>query len=213
MRLLQEGHRDVLIPERADEVGGTWRDNTYPGCACGVPSRLYSFSFAPNSAWSRRFASQEEIEQCLRRCVGAYDLMPRLRLGCELQRAAWDPERQCWDLRTSTGPLSAKLLVLAQGPLSQPFVPSLPGLGDFTGETFHSARWGHDLDLGAKRVGVIGTGASAIRFVPHLHRAARQVTDFQRTPPWIASRRTRCSPRPPTQARPEMPTPSIRWTC
>ncbi|MFC9618840.1 flavin-containing monooxygenase [Streptomyces sp. NPDC056930] len=194
IRLLQEGHRDVLILERADEVGGTWRDNTYPGCACDVPSRLYSFSFAPNPAWSRRFAAQEEIEHYLRRCVGAFGLMPRLRLGCELQRAAWDPERQCWDLRTSTGPLSAKLLVLAQGPLSEPSVPSLPGLDDFTGETFHSARWRHDLDLGAKRVGVIGTGASAIQFVPHLQRTARQVTVFQRTPPWIAPRRDRLIP-------------------
>ncbi|GGT76079.1 Baeyer-Villiger monooxygenase [Streptomyces atratus] len=195
IRLLQEGHRDVLILERADEVGGTWRDNTYPGCACDVPSRLYSFSFAPNPAWSRRFAPQEEIEQYLRRCVDEYDLMPRLRLGCELQRAAWDPERQRWDLRTSTGPLTAGLLVLAQGPLSEPAVPSFPGLDDFTGETFHSAQWKHDLDLSTKRVGVIGTGASAIQFVPHLQREARQVTVFQRTPPWIAPRRDRTIPQ------------------
>lgn len=123
IRLLQEGHRDVLILERADQVGGAWRDNTYPGCACDVPSRLYSFSFAPNPAWSRRFAPREEIGQYLRRCVDEYDLTPNLRLGCELQRAAWDSERQRWDLRTSTGPLTAGLLVLAQGPLSgKPFL-------------------------------------------------------------------------------------------
>ncbi|MFJ1614763.1 flavin-containing monooxygenase [Streptomyces sp. NPDC088251] len=195
IRLLREGYRDVLILERADEVGGAWRDNTYPGCACDVPSRLYSFSFAPNPMWSRRFAPSAEIEQYLRRCVDEYNLMPSLRLGCELQRAAWDPERQRWDLRTSEGPLTAGLLVLAQGPLSEPAVPSLPGLDGFTGEEFHSARWRHDLDLSTKRVGVIGTGASAIQFVPHLQRTARQVTVFQRTPPWIAPRRDRPIPQ------------------
>lgn len=194
VRLLQEGHRDVLILERADEVGGAWRDNTYPGCACDVPSRLYSFSFAPNPAWSRRFAPREEIGQYLRRCVDEYGLTPNLRLGCELRRAAWDPGRRRWDLRTSTGPLTAGLLVLAQGPLSEPAVPSLPGLDRFTGEAFHSARWRHGLDLSTKRVGVIGTGASAIQFVPHLQRTARQVTVFQRTPPWIAPRRDRAVP-------------------
>ncbi|MER5362296.1 FAD-dependent oxidoreductase [Streptomyces sp. NPDC002785] len=107
IRLLQEGYRDLLILERADEVGGTWRDNAYPGCACDVPSRLYSFSFAPNPTWSRRFAPQEEIEQYLKRCVDGYDLTPRLRLGCELQRATWAPGRLRWDLRTSTGPLTS----------------------------------------------------------------------------------------------------------
>ncbi|GGV87734.1 Baeyer-Villiger monooxygenase [Streptomyces gelaticus] len=189
IRLLQEGHHDLLILERADEVGGTWRDNAYPGCACDVPSRLYSFSFAPNPTWSRRFAPQEEIERYLQRCVARYGLTPRLRLGCELQRATWDAERLRWDLDTSTGPVSAGLLVMAQGPLSEPAIPSLPGLEDFTGEAFHSAGWRHDLDLSGKRVGVIGTGASAVQFIPHLQRTAQQVTVFQRTPSWIAPRR------------------------
>ncbi|MFJ1551331.1 flavin-containing monooxygenase [Streptomyces sp. NPDC088246] len=194
MRLLQEGYRDLLILERADEVGGTWRDNAYPGCACDVPSRLYSFSFAPNPTWSRRFAPQEEIERYLKRCVDQYDLTPRLRLGCKLQRATWDPERLRWDLDTSTGPLGAGLLVMAQGPLSEPAIPSLPGLEGFTGEAFHSAGWKHDLDLSAKRVGVIGTGASAVQFIPHLQSTAQQVTVFQRTPSWIAPRQDRPVP-------------------
>ncbi|MFB7551821.1 flavin-containing monooxygenase [Streptomyces sp. NPDC056154] len=194
IRLLQEGHRDLLILERADEVGGTWRDNAYPGCACDVPSRLYSFSFAPNPTWSRRFAPQEEIERYLKRCVDTYGLTPRLRLGCELQRATWDPRRLRWELETSTGPLSAGLVVMAQGPLSEPVVPSLPGLEGFTGEVFHSARWRHDLDLSAKRVGVIGTGASAVQFIPHLQCTSRHVTVFQRTPSWIAPRRDRPVP-------------------
>ncbi|MFF8919231.1 flavin-containing monooxygenase [Streptomyces sp. NPDC015032] len=194
IRLLQEGYRDLLVLERANEVGGTWRDNAYPGCACDVPSRLYSLSFAPNPTWSRRFAPQEEIEQYLRRCVDEYDLAPSLRLGCELQRATWDPERLRWDLQTSTGPLSAGLLVMAQGPLSEPAIPSLPGLEGFTGEAFHSAQWRRDLDLRAKRVGVIGTGASAVQFIPHLQRTARHLTVFQRTPSWIAPRRDRPIP-------------------
>ncbi|MFE4480462.1 MULTISPECIES: flavin-containing monooxygenase [Streptomycetaceae] len=194
IRLLREGHRDLLLLERADEVGGTWRDNAYPGCACDVPSRLYSFSFAPNPAWSRRFAPQEEIDRYLKHCVGRYGLAPHLRLGCELRRATWDAERLRWELDTSAGPLSAGLLVMAQGPLSEPAVPALPGLAGFTGEAFHSAGWRHDLDLSAKRVGVIGTGASAVQFVPHLQRTARQVTVFQRTPSWIAPRRDRPVP-------------------
>ncbi|MEU7180869.1 MULTISPECIES: flavin-containing monooxygenase [Streptomyces] len=194
IRLLQEGHRDLLILEQADEVGGTWRDNTYPGCACDVPSRLYSFSFAPNPEWSRRYAPQREIEQYLRRCVARYGLRPYLRLGCALEGAVWDAERQRWELRTGQGTLTAGSLVMAQGPLSEPAVPSLPGMDDFAGEAFHSARWRHDLDLSDKRVGVIGTGASAIQFVPHLRRTARQVTVFQRTPPWIMPRHDRPVP-------------------
>lgn len=194
IRLLQEGHRDLVVLEQADDVGGTWRDNTYPGCACDVPSRLYSFSFAPNPDWSRRFAPQREIERYLRRCVHDHDLTPYLRLGVALQQASWDPERHRWILRTSRGPLTAGVLVMAQGPLSEPAVPSLTGMADFAGELFHSARWRHDLDLRGKRVAVIGTGASAIQFVPHLQRVARQVTVFQRTPPWIMPRRDRPIP-------------------
>ncbi|MFF3669442.1 flavin-containing monooxygenase [Microtetraspora malaysiensis] len=194
IRLLQEGHRDLVVLEQADNVGGTWRDNTYPGCACDVPSRLYSFSFAPNPDWSRRFAPQREIEGYLRRCVHDYDLTPYLRLGVALQRASWDQERHRWILQTSRGPLAAGVLVMAQGPLSEPAVPSLPGMEDFAGEMFHSARWRHHLDLRGKRVAVIGTGASAIQFVPHLQRVARQVTVFQRTPPWIMPRNDRPIP-------------------
>ncbi|EFG10435.1 Predicted flavoprotein involved in K+ transport [Streptomyces clavuligerus] len=194
VRLLREGHWDLLILERADEVGGAWRDNTYPGCACDVPSRLYSFSFAPNPEWSRRYAPQREIARYLRHCAESYALEPHLRLGCELRHAAWNADRQRWELRTGQGPLSADHLVMAQGPLSEPAVPALPGLDGFTGDVFHSARWRHDLDLSDRRVAVIGTGASAVQFVPHLQRAARRVTVFQRTPPWIMPRHDRPVP-------------------
>jgi cation diffusion facilitator CzcD-associated flavoprotein CzcO len=199
IRLLQEGYEDLVVLERADKVGGTWRDNTYPGCACDVPSRLYSFSFAPNPGWTRRFPPQHEIEQYLRRCVHDHGLAPYLRLGVAFQHAAWDSERRCWNLRTSRGQLSAGILVMAQGPLSEPAIPALPGLDDFAGTNFHSARWRHDVDLRGKRVAVIGTGASAIQFVPHLQRLAQQVTLFQRTPPWIMPRGDR--PIPPWRRR------------
>ncbi|WP_307845194.1 NAD(P)/FAD-dependent oxidoreductase [Planomonospora sp. ID67723] len=194
IRLLQEGYRDVLLLERADEVGGTWRDNTYPGCACDVPSHLYSFSFAPNPDWSRRFAPQAEIGHYLRRCADEYGVRPHLRLGCELRHARWDAGDRVWRLETGDGPMAARILVLAQGPLSEPAVPRLPGLDGFEGEAFHSARWNHDLDLRGLRVGVVGTGASAVQFVPHLQRTAGHVTLFQRTPPWVAPRRDRVIP-------------------
>ncbi|MFF5204388.1 flavin-containing monooxygenase [Streptosporangium sp. NPDC000396] len=199
IRLFQEGHRDVLILERAGEVGGTWRDNTYPGCACDVPSHLYSFSFAPNPDWSRRFAPQAEIGDYLRRCADEFGVRPHLRLNCEMERAEWDAGARLWRLETSDGPLTARVLVLAQGPLSEPAIPELPGLDRFTGEMFHSARWNHAHDLRGRRVGVVGTGASAIQFVPHLQRVARHVTVFQRTPSWIVPRGDR--EIPPWQRR------------
>ncbi|WP_308163987.1 flavin-containing monooxygenase [Nonomuraea sediminis] len=194
IRLLQEGHRDLVVLEQADDVGGTWRDNTYPGCACDIPSLLYSFSFAPNPDWSRRYAPQHEIERYLRRCVRDHGLEPHLRLGIALQDASWDARRSRWNLRTSAGPLSARVLIMAQGPLSEPAVPTLPGLDDFAGWTWHSARWQHDRDLRGKHVAVIGTGASAIQFVPQLQRVAERVTVFQRTPPWIMPRGDRPIP-------------------
>lgn len=186
IKLIQAGHTDLVILERNPDVGGTWLDNTYPGCACDVPSHLYSFSFAPNPAWTRRFAPQKEIGAYLRACVDAFGLRPYLRLGRELREASWDGNR--WNLRTADGEIQAEILVLAQGPLSEPAVPDLLALEGFDGLVFHSARWRHDVDLRGKRVGVVGTGASAIQFVPHVQRVARHVTLFQRTPAWIMPR-------------------------
>ncbi len=194
IRLRQEGYRDLLVFEQADEVGGTWRENTYPGCACDVPSRLYSFSFQPNPNWTRRYAPQQEIGQYLRDCVDLHGLKPYLRLGCAVRGATWDARRRRWELRTSTGSVTARVLVLGQGPLSEPSIPALAGLDRFAGPAFHSARWRHDLDLRDRRVAVIGTGASAIQFVPQLQRVARTLTVFQRTPPWIVARHDRPIP-------------------
>ncbi|MDH6196647.1 cation diffusion facilitator CzcD-associated flavoprotein CzcO [Mycobacterium frederiksbergense] len=188
IRLLQEGFTDVLVIERESEVGGTWRDNTYPGCACDVPSDLYSFSFAPNPDWGKRFAPQSEIAEYLRRCADRFGVRPRLRLGCELTSARWDTDGQLWQVETSRGPLTADILVMAQGPLSEPAIPRIPGIEQFEGESFHSARWDHSLDLSGLRVGVIGTGASAVQFIPEIQRKAAHLTVFQRTPSWITPR-------------------------
>nr|WP_050065797.1 NAD(P)/FAD-dependent oxidoreductase [Rhodococcus sp. RD6.2] len=189
IQLLQSGFGEqLLVIERDSEVGGTWRDNTYPGCACDVPSHLYSFSFAPNPDWSKRFAPQPEIGAYLRRCADEFGVRPHIRFRCELQRAEWDQEAQIWRVETSRGPLTANFVVMAQGPLSEPSIPQLPGLEMFAGESFHSARWDHSLDLSGLRVGVIGTGASAIQFIPEIQQRAAHLTVFQRTPSWIVPR-------------------------
>ena len=152
--------------ERADDVGGTWRDNTYPGCACDVPSHLYSFSFAPNPDWSRTFSPPARdlgLPAPLRRAPRA---RPHIRFGHEVTGAAWDEERTLWAIDTARGAVTADVLIAGTGGLSEPSIPALPGLEDFEGTVFHSASWDHDHDLAGERVAVIGTGASAIQFVP-----------------------------------------------
>lgn len=191
IRLRAAGHHDFLVFDRGDEVGGTWRDNSYPGCACDVPSHLYSFSFARNPGWSRSFSPQPEIWAYLRRCADEHGVRPHLRLGHEVHAAAWDAEAQLWRIDTSHGAYTAQVLVAAGGPLTEPSIPDLPGLADFRGETFHSARWRHDLDLTGRRVAVIGTGASAIQFVPQIAPRVGALTLFQRTPAWVLPRRDR----------------------
>ena len=195
IRLLQDGERDLVILEKADDIGGTWRDNTYPGCACDVPSVLYSYSFAPNPQWSRSFSGQQEIWDYLRGCVERFNLRPFLRLGVELLEAAWDDTAQRWSIRTSDGELTADVLVAATGPLCEPRIPDLPGLESFAGTVFHSARWRHDLDLTGRAVAVVGTGASAIQFVPRIAPEVERLVVFQRTPPWIVPRSDRALSR------------------
>jgi cation diffusion facilitator CzcD-associated flavoprotein CzcO len=179
---------DFVVLERSGDVGGTWRDNAYPGCACDVPSHLYSFSFAPNPDWSSTFSPQSEIQAYLRRVARAEGILPHVRFGCELEEAAWEEESQRWRLRTSSGWLSARVLVAAAGPLSEPAIPDIPGLRDFGGALFHSATWDHDHDLAGERVAVIGTGASAIQFVPRIQPRVEKLHVFQRTPAWIMPR-------------------------
>ena len=186
--LERSGHEDFLILERAREVGGSWRENTYPGCACDVPSHLYSFSFALNPDWSSSFSPQPEIQSYLRRVAEDHRLLPHMRFGCELEQAAWDEERRRWRLETSSGTVSARVLITAAGPLSDPAIPDIPGLQDFKGTVFHSATWDHAHDLRGERVAVIGTGASAIQFVPQIQPQMGTLHLFQRTPPWIMPR-------------------------
>ena len=191
VRLLQEGIEDFVLLERASTLGGTWRDNTYPGCACDVPSHLYSFSFAPNPEWTHVFSRQPEIRTYLERTAAEYGVLPYLHCDTDLQAAQWDDDAQLWRLQTTRGNLTAQVLVSGCGALAEPALPNVPGLDSFPGTTFHSARWDHQSDLSGQRVGVIGTGASAIQFVPFLQQAAAQVTVFQRTPSWVVPRRDR----------------------
>ena len=194
IRLRQRAVRDFVVFDRATEIGGTWRDNSYPGCACDVPSQLYSLSFAPNPGWTRSFSGQAEIFAYLRDCVHRYDLSENLRLGHEVTAAGWDAASASWLIDTSGGDYRARVLVVAAGPLSEPTIPDLPGLADFTGRVFHSARWDHDYDLRGKRVAVIGTGASAVQFVPRIAGTVRRLHLFQRTPPWVLPRADRPIP-------------------
>jgi cation diffusion facilitator CzcD-associated flavoprotein CzcO len=191
IRLLQSGTSDFVVFERADDVGGTWRDNTYPGAACDVPSNLYSFSFAPNPSWSSSFSPQCEIEDYLRDCARRFGVVPHVRFGHEVTAASWDDESQHWRIETTRGEFLARVLVSARGPLSEPSVPDLPGMADFDGTIFHSARWDHGHDLRGERVAVIGTGASAIQFVPEIQPEVGLLHVFQRTPPWVVPRHDR----------------------
>ena len=191
IKLRQEGELDFVLLERAGDIGGTWRDNTYPGCRCDVPSHLYSFSFAPNPRWSSTFSPQPEIFDYLRDCADRYGVTPHIRFHTELRGADWDEDSQRWRIETSEGELTADMLIAAQGPLSEPSYPDLPGLESFEGATFHSARWDHEHDLEGERVAVIGTGASAIQFVPEIQPKVARMHVFQRTAPWVMPHRNR----------------------
>jgi cation diffusion facilitator CzcD-associated flavoprotein CzcO len=186
--LMKSGRADFLILERARCVGGTWRDNTYPGCACDVPSRLYSFSFAQNPDWSRTYSPQSEILTYLESCVDRFGLREKLRLGTEVLSATFDESAALWRIETNRGPLAARALIVGTGPLNKPLVPRIKGLETFAGHAFHSCEWDHRHDLTGKRVAVIGTGASAIQFVPEIAPKVARLHLFQRTAPWILPR-------------------------
>ncbi len=188
IRLKQHGQEDFVVIEKADDIGGTWRDNTYPGCACDIPSHLYSFSFALNPDWSHTYSRQGEIRNYLRHCAQRFGILPHIQWNSELLNAAWNEDDQRWHITTTQGQFTAALLILGNGPLSEPALPSIKGIETFAGVLFHSSRWKHDYDLTGKRVAVIGTGASAIQFVPHIQPQVEQLLLFQRTPPWILPR-------------------------
>ncbi|UZJ30979.1 flavin-containing monooxygenase [Streptomyces endophytica] len=191
VRLRRQGITDFVVLERADSVGGTWRDNSYPGCACDVPSHLYSFSFAPNPEWPRNFSGQPHIRAYLERVTDIFGLRPHLRFNAEVRHLRWNGDALHWEIETANGELTADVVVSATGPLSDPKVPDVPGLDSFPGKVFHSARWDHDYELRGKRVAMIGTGASAIQIVPAIQPEVRRLTLFQRTPPWVLPRADR----------------------
>lgn len=193
--LAQRGRRDFVILEAGDSVGGTWRDNTYPGCACDVPSRLYELEAVPNPSWSHVYGRQPEILDYLRRCCDAHGLWSHIRFGAEVRSARWDDAGRDWRLElTRGGVLRGRFLVLGTGPLRVPAMPELPGRDRFGGEMMHTARWRPDVALRGRRVAVIGTGASAIQVVPEVAKVAGHLTVYQRSPPWVLPREDRPIP-------------------
>ncbi|TCO47123.1 cation diffusion facilitator CzcD-associated flavoprotein CzcO [Kribbella antiqua] len=186
VRLKQAGYDDFVVLERAQDVGGTWRDNTYPGCRCDVPSHLYSFSFAPNPDWSSTFSPQPEIEDYLRDVTDRFGVRPHIRFGHAVESAHWEDGQ--WRIRTIQGEFTAQFLVSGMGPLAEPSYPQLRGIESFDGDVFHSAQWNHELNFSGRKVAVIGTGASAIQFVPAIQPEVEELHLFQRTPPWIMPR-------------------------
>jgi cation diffusion facilitator CzcD-associated flavoprotein CzcO/acetyl esterase/lipase len=190
--LKKAGIESLTILEKAEGIGGVWRDNTYPGAACDVPSQLYSFSFEPNPNWSRRYSPQPEILEYLEGCIDRYGLRPNLRLGTEVARAAFDEEPAKWRIETEAGEtIEADVLVSACGQLNRPALTRIPGAERFEGSSFHTARWDHDVELEGKRVAVIGTGASTIQVVPAIADRVAQLDVYQRSAPYVIPKKDR----------------------
>ncbi|MCB1006326.1 MAG: NAD(P)/FAD-dependent oxidoreductase, partial [Acidimicrobiales bacterium] len=184
IKLSEAGHDDQVIYEKADRLGGTWRENTYPGIACDVPSHLYSYSFAPNPGWSHQFSPGDEIEGYFEQVADDYGVTPRIRFGEEVTHTEWRDGR--WHLETGTGRTDeADVVIAATGVLHHPRMPDVEGLDTFAGPCFHSARWDHDVELAGKRVGVIGTGSTAVQIISAIVDEVGHLDVFQRTPPWI----------------------------
>lgn len=186
IRLKHSGIESFTIFERAGEIGGTWRDNTYPGAACDVPSHVYSLSFEPYPGWTRKFSPSEEIQAYLLGLALKWRLREKLRLNTEIVEARWDEARGVWTLTTADGEThEARVVVSGVGGLVDPALPDIKGLHSFAGEIFHTARWKHDYDLTGRNVAVIGTGASAVQVVPSIAPQVAKLSVFQRTPAWV----------------------------
>ena len=191
IKLQEDGETDFVVIERGPDVGGTWRDNTYPGAACDVPSQLYSYSFALNPDWSMSFSPQPEIQAYLQRVARDSCVLDRFRFDTTLEEARWDEATSRWLVSTSAGGFSARTLISGAGALAEPRLPDIAGIEGFQGEVFHSARWNHDVDLAGKRVAVIGTGASAIQIVPEIAEVVGHLDLYQRTAPYVLPRHDR----------------------
>ncbi len=188
IKLTQEGMENFLVLERGSEVGGTWRDNTYPGAACDVPSHLYSYSFALNPNWTRSFSPQPEIQQYISSVARKYNVLDKHVFDSDVTSVRWNEDTSRWDIISSTGAYTAKVVVTALGALCEPNLPPINGIEEFAGDVFHSARWNHDAGLEGKRVAVIGTGASAIQIVPTIAGRVEHLDVYQRTAPWVLPR-------------------------
>ncbi len=197
IKLDEAGESDYVVVEKDSDVGGTWHINTYPGAECDVPSQLYSYSFALNPEWSKVYSPQQEIWEYTKKVATDAGVLDRVVLETAVQNSAWDNTRQRWIVTTgsvdgtTTRTYAAKTLISGSGGLSEPSLPDIKGIDSFAGDTFHSARWNHDVDLAGKRIAVIGTGASAIQLVPELQKVAGRVDVYQRTPNWIIPRNER----------------------
>lgn len=184
IKLTEAGFTDVTVYEKADRLGGTWRENTYPGVACDVPSHLYSYSFAPNADWSHVFSPGAEIYAYLEDVARRFEVDGRIKYGTEVTKLEWDGVR--WRVETSTGDVDqAEVVIAATGVLHHPSYPDIEGVDDFDGPVFHSARWDHSVSLDGKRVGIVGTGSSAVQMVGALVDTVDEVHLFQRTAQWI----------------------------
>ena len=195
IKLQQAGFTDFVVLEKADEIGGVWRANTYPGCACDVPSALYSYSFAPNPQWSRVFAQQQEIKTYIHNVAQQFDVKKYVRFGYEMLESAWDDQAKHWVVKTNQGLIHARFAIMAGGPMHQPVLPKIKGLETFKGAQFHSAEWNHDVDLNGKKVAVVGAGASAIQFVPEIQAQVEKLTLLQRTPQWVLPKMDQSLPK------------------
>ena len=190
--LRKAGISSFVVLEKADAIGGTWRENTYPGCACDVPSHLYSFSFERNPRWSETYSPQAEIRAYLERCADKYDVRRHVRFGAEAARAELDEASGLWTVTTTRGEIfEARVVIGAVGPLHRFSLPKIPGLDTFRGQVIHSARWDHGFDPRGKRVAAVGAGASAIQFIPELVKDVAKLHSFQRTPAWVLPREER----------------------
>ncbi len=186
IQLLEAGIESFTIYERAGEIGGTWRDNTYPGAACDVPSHVYSLSFEPKADWSRAYATSDEIQGYLLSIVEKWNLRRFIRFDTKIVEARFDEKAGRWALKTEAGEqIDARLVVAAMGGLTEPAYPDIKGIDSFSGKLIHTARWDHDYDLHGKKVGVIGTGASAVQVVPSIAPEVERLTVFQRTAAWV----------------------------
>ncbi|MGB7283755.1 MAG: NAD(P)/FAD-dependent oxidoreductase [Candidatus Acidiferrum sp.] len=189
IKLREAGMNSFLLIEKSDNIGGTWYDNRYPGCACDIPSHLYSFSFDPWPDWSRMYPGQQEIHDYLKRCVEKYELGPHIQLNTRFHEAAWNEAEGAWHATAGDGMrVKARVLVSGIGGLHVPQYPKLKGVERFVGPKFHSSTWDQSVNLDGKNIAVVGTGASSIQFVPQIAPRAGKLYLFQRTPAWIVPR-------------------------